>query len=110
MRKDKTKHCFFPTQDESYARSHGVLCQAHLMKYAFIGSRKHDCIARLVMCYFLSLKNDIMIILSCQVLLPDSSKSASDKVGAVQLTFEGKVVVAVLQKIIKHKSGRNERS
>ena len=50
-----------------------------------------------------------MIILSCQVLLPDSSKSASDKVGAVQLTFEGKVVVAVLQKIIKHKSGLCDR-
>ena len=48
-----------------------------------IGSIKHDCIARLVMCHLLNLKSGIIIILICQVKLPDSSKSTSDIVGAL---------------------------
>jgi len=35
----------------------------------------------------LSLKSIIMIILSCKAWLPDSSKSASDIVGAVHISW-----------------------
>ena len=37
MRRDEAKHCFAPTQDESYARvGRGVLRKSVQMKYAFI--------------------------------------------------------------------------
>jgi transposase InsO family protein len=48
------------------------------------GSIKPVCTARLVMCHPLSLKSGIMIIYLSHAKLPDSSKSPSDKVGAVQ--------------------------
>ena len=37
MRRDKAKHCFAPTQGESYARvGDGVLREKQLVRYAFI--------------------------------------------------------------------------
>ena len=61
------------------------------------------------MCHPLSLKSGIIILLICQPLLPDSSKSLSGIVGAVQSTNTFKYIFILKYIYIKKKIDKTAR-